>query len=392
MNYILFDDIGIKENLLPLTYFRPVSEIRCGILTLKEKWTSLLDQEISYLTDAYLQEKFPPHIAQDNIYINSSVFPDERLLQEIINLKDKEALFKQEQLIALRSSKHLNVRELKSAVVQKTELNFEMEQIVNLYDIFQKNAAQIEIDFDNITANRTSEQLGESNQVIGTGKIFVEKGARVEASIFNTENGPIYIGRDVTILEGNMIRGPFAVLNNSVVKMGSKIYEGTTLGPNSKVGGELKAVVFFGNTNKGHDGYLGDTVVGEWCNFGAGTNNSNLKNNYSSVKLWHYPSRDFKNTGLQFCGLIMGDHSKCGISTMFNTGTVVGVSANIYGGDYQPKFFPSFKWGGGQLANYRYDRALEVARIMAKRRNYTFDVVDEKLFKNVYKLTQKKEQ
>ena len=237
-----------------------------------------------------------------------------------------------------------------------------------------------------VTRNSLSQELPQTNIKIGKHPVFIEEGAIVEAVIFNTDGGPVYIGKNVKILEGSMIRGPFAGLDNSVVKMGAKIYGGTTLGPNTKVGGEIKEVVFFGNSNKGHDGYLGDSVIAEWCNLGAGTNNSNLKNNYSNVKLWDYTQKDYINTGLQFCGLIMGDHSKCGIATMFNTGTVVGVSSNIFGGDYQPKFFPSFKWGGQQYTDYRYDKAVEVATAVMKRRQIEFDGVEADLFEKVYKL------
>ena len=385
MNYILFDQKRIKKSLLPLTYFRPVSVMRCGILTLKEKWEIFLNQPVYTLSETYLSEKFPVYFEEDNIYINSALLPDEDLLQAIQTLNFNERLVSNNMILAFRAGKlsweAVQNFESKTQVFQKS-----VESIQKTYDIFKKNGEQIQRDFERITQNRLSQKLSLTNTKIGKYPVFLEEGAVVEAVIFNTDDGPVYIGKNVKILEGSMIRGPFAALDNTVVKMGAKIYGGTTLGPNTKVGGEIKDAVFFGNSNKGHDGYLGDSVIAEWCNLGADTNNSNLKNNYSNVKLWDYTQMDFADTGLQFCGLIMGDHSKCGIATMFNTGTVVGVSSNIFGGDYQPKFFPSFKWGGQQYTDYRYDKAVEVAKAVMKRRQKAFDKIEADLFEKVYHL------
>ena len=388
MNYILFDDDIIKKSLLPLTYFRPVSEIRCGILSLKEKWEQALQSPVSALSEAYLQQKFPVKYQPDNIYINSAVFPDDGLMAAIKKLQKTEALVKNDLVLAIRQDQ-LTFKDIQTITVagdNKIEYQGKVNFIKQPYDIFTKNATQIKSDFSLITSGRTGKKLSKTNTVVGKYPVFLEESARVEAVIFNTDDGPVYIGKNVKILEGSMIRGPFAALDNSVVKMGAKIYGGTTLGPNTKAGGEIKDAVFFGNANKGHDGYLGDSVIAEWCNLGAGTNNSNLKNNYSHVKLWNYTQMDFVDTGLQFCGLIMGDHSKCGISTMFNTGTVVGVCSNIFGGGYQPKFFPSFKWGGQQHTDYRYDKAVEVAKAVMKRRQKIFDKTEADLFEKVYNL------
>jgi len=390
MNYILFDQKRIKKSLLPLTYFRPVSVMRCGILTLKEKWEIFLNQPVYTLSETYLSEKFPVYFEEDNIYINSALLPDEDLLQAIQTLNFNERLVSNNMILAFRAGKlsweAVQNFESKTQVFQKS-----VESIQKTYDIFKKNGEQIQRDFERITQNRQSQKLSLTNTKIGKHPVFLEEGAVVEAVIFNTDDGPVYIGKNVKILEGSMIRGPFAALDNTVVKMGAKIYGGTTLGPNTKVGGEIKEAVFFGNSNKGHDGYLGDSVIAEWCNLGADTNNSNLKNNYSNVKLWDYTQMDFADTGLQFCGLIMGDHSKCGIATMFNTGTVVGVSSNIFGGDYQPKFFPSFKWGGQQYTDYRYDKAIEVAKAVMKRRQKAFDKTEADLFEKVYHLVKETE-
>ena len=390
MNYILFDQKRIKKSLLPLTYFRPVSVMRCGILTLKEKWEIFLNQPVYTLSETYLSEKFPVYFEEDNIYINSALLPDEDLLQTIQTLNFNERLVSNNMILAFRAGKlsweAVQNFEGKTQVFQKS-----VESIQKTYDIFKKNGEQIQRDFERITQNRQSQKLSLTNTKIGKHPVFLEEGAVVEAVIFNTDDGPVYIGKNVKILEGSMIRGPFAALDNTIVKMGAKIYGGTTLGPNTKVGGEIKDAVFFGNSNKGHDGYLGDSVIAEWCNLGADTNNSNLKNNYSNVKLWDYTQMDFADTGLQFCGLIMGDHSKCGIATMFNTGTVVGVSSNIFGGDYQPKFFPSFKWGGQQYTDYRYDKAIEVAKAVMKRRQKAFDKIEADLFEKVYHLVKETE-
>jgi UDP-N-acetylglucosamine diphosphorylase/glucosamine-1-phosphate N-acetyltransferase len=390
MNYILFDPKDIRENLLPLTYFRPVSEIRCGILTLKEKWESFLQTGVSVISEKYLQEKYPAFYTDDNIYINASVFPENNLIDRIKKLNYGEKLYSNQKLIAFRSGKILWDEVFETKAIQKS-YDKQTDGISNIYDIFLKNAEQIVKDFERITNGKKSLTLSPDNTVIGKHPVFIEAGAKVKATIFNTEEAPVYIGKDVVILEGSIIRGPFAALDGSVIKMGAKIYGGTTFGPGTKAGGEIKNVVFFGNANKGHDGYLGDSVIAEWCNLGAGTNNSNLKNNYSNVKLWNYIRKDFTDTGLQFCGMIMGDHSKCGIATMFNTGTVIGVSSNIFGSGFQPKFFPSFKWGGQNYTDYRFDKAVEVAEAVMKRRHKNFDKIEQNIFKQVYQLVKQKE-
>ena len=390
MNFILFDNIDVRNNLLPLTYFRPVAEIRCGILTIREKWEKALLQPVSYLTEKYLQEKFPAKYTTDNTYINASLFPDKRLIESILNLKKNDVLVQNSQIIAFRTSE-IDFESAQNFKGNTIEFSPEVDGINHTYDIFNKNHQQIHIDFVNITKNKKTEILSKTNTIIGKFPVFIEKGAKIEACIINAEEGPVYFGENSVILEGSMIRGPFAALEHSVVKMGAKIYGGTTIGPHSKVGGEIQGSVFFGYSNKGHDGYLGNSVIAEWCNLGADTNNSNLKNNYSKVKMWNYPQQNFVDTGLQFCGLIMGDHSKCGIATMFNTGTVVGVNSNIFGGDFQPKFFPSFKWGNQEFVDYRFDKALEVAKAVMKRRNVEFDKKEQKLFEEIYKLTKIKE-
>ncbi len=393
MNYILVDLPLHKENLLPLTYFRPISELRIGIDTIKEKWESFLDEKVSFFTDEYLQEKFPVKFASENIYIASHIIPGDSLVKKIKNLSTNTGLFDENNKIIAYKGNEISRQTFSQLERKKTDENIETPDKINYpWDLVRLNESQILKDFSRITKNKSAEKLSGTNLIIGSHPVFIEKGVKVEACIFNTENGPVYVGQNTLIMEGSMLRGPLAILENSVIKMGAKIYGGTSIGPNSKIGGEVKGSIFLGNANKGHDGYLGDSVIAEWCNLGADTNNSNLKNNYSEVKMWNYPRHDYIPTGMQFMGLIMGDHSKSGISTMFNTGTIVGVSANVFGADFQPKFFPSFKWGNKrEMQDYQFDKALEVAKTVMKRRNKDFDQVEKRLFENIYKLAKQKE-
>jgi UDP-N-acetylglucosamine diphosphorylase/glucosamine-1-phosphate N-acetyltransferase len=386
MNYVLFDDYS-RNHLLPLTFTRPVADIRFGILTIREKWEKLLNEKTSTLTEDYLSGKFPINREKDTILINGSIVPTEDLISKIKNLQTNEALVNEESIIA----QHINADELDASTENENEKITQFEynepclKINNSWDIFSKNGEAIIADFKLITHGRTSEKLDKTNVVIGDGEIFVEKGAKVTASILNTNNGPIYIGKNAEVMEGCVIRGPFALCESAEVKMSAKIYGPTTIGPFSKVGGELNNVVIFGYSNKAHDGFLGNSVIGEWCNLGADTNSSNLKNTYEEVKLWNYPYQSFVPTGLQFCGLIMGDHSKCGINTMFNTGTVVGVNSNIFGSGFQRNFIASFSWGGTQgFAAYDVDKALRVARLVYSRRNIEFTENDEKIMRHIH--------
>jgi UDP-N-acetylglucosamine diphosphorylase/glucosamine-1-phosphate N-acetyltransferase len=387
MNYILFDGFR-RSNLLPLTYLRPVADIRFGILTIREKWEKYLNATTSTLTEGYLRKKFPIREEDDNILINGSVSPNPLLVKEIHALEFGDVLFKGEVIIAFR----LHAGDLekldneKVDEVRMTESQSEILKITNTWNIFSRNGQALEDDFNLITYGRSSVAPGNSNRIIGE-RIFIEQGARIECSTLNASTGPIYIGKDAEIMEGSMIRGPFALCDHATVKMGAKIYGPTTIGPHCKVGGEINNSVFLGYSNKAHDGFMGNSVVGEWCNIGADTNTSNLKNNYENVKLWNYADQTFVETGLQFCGLVMGDHSKCGINTMFNTGTVVGISANIFGAGYQRNFIPSFMWGGvSGYREYHIDRAVDVARRVYERRGLVFGDVDERIFRDVYDL------
>jgi UDP-N-acetylglucosamine diphosphorylase/glucosamine-1-phosphate N-acetyltransferase len=391
MNFILFDD-KIRINLLPLTFTRPVADIRIGILTIREKWEKLLQSKTSTKTEAYLSKKFPLEFAidTDNIWINGSFCPNEKLIEEIKTLKPNELLMDSETIIAANTGNEKTFEPETIVSFVKYESHAKAMRIEHSWDIFSKNGEAIVADFELLTKGRKSLALSKTNQVIGSENIFVEEGAKVECAILNASAGPIYIGKDAEIMEGSVVRGPLALCDHAALKMGAKIYGPTTIGPHSKVGGEVNNAVIFGFSNKGHDGFLGNSVLGEWCNIGADSNNSNLKNNYAEVKLWNYEKERFVNTGLTFCGLIMGDHSKCGINTMFNTGTVVGVNANIFGSGFPRNFVPSFSWGGAAgFTTYKTKDAFEVATRVMERRGLVFNETEQDILTHVFELTEK---
>jgi UDP-N-acetylglucosamine diphosphorylase/glucosamine-1-phosphate N-acetyltransferase len=390
MNFILFDD-NTRSGLLPLTFTRPVADIRIGILTIREKWEKHLNKPISSFTEPYLQKKFPLITGENNTWINSSFCPDDSLVNEISGLKVNQALVSGNILIAINSPERPDFTSADLLPgIRKINSEAKPFRIQNLWDIFSFNGDQINADFKLLTKDRESQPVSQTNQLINSSNIFIEQGAKVECSILNASSGPIYIGRDAEIMEGSIVRGPFALCEHGTLKMGAKIYGPTTVGPYSKVGGEVNNSVIQGYSNKGHDGFLGNSVIGEWCNIGADSNNSNLKNNYADVKLWNYEKQRFVNTGLQFCGLIMGDHSKCGINTMFNTGTVVGVNANIFGSGFPRNFVPSFSWGGAAgFTTYKLQDAFEVAEKVFERRGLVFDDTEKEILTKVFELTEK---
>ena len=379
MNVILFDNNRV--NYYPLSFTRPIAYFRVGIFTIKEKWEQYY-KSVSVKTEDYLSAKFALKVQKDNLWIDARIFPSQALISELNSLRIGEALAKNGTIFAFRNSTFTRDK------LNIIDSNASFNSIENLWDIFLDNDREINSDFE-FLAKRKSQTLNQSNTLIGD-KIFIEKGAKVSCSILNTENGPIYIGKDAEIMEGSLVRGPFAMLNNSVLKMGSKIYGATTLGPFCKVGGEVSNAVFFGYSSKAHDGFLGNSVIGEWCNLGADTNNSNLKNDYAEVKLWNYETESFKNTGLQFCGLIMGDHTKCSINTMFNTGTVVGVSSNIFGSGFPRNFIPSFSWGGASgFSVYKLAKVFDVVEKVFARRKLKFDKVEKDILSHVYDMTKR---
>jgi UDP-N-acetylglucosamine diphosphorylase/glucosamine-1-phosphate N-acetyltransferase len=390
MTIVLFDDSS-RNGLLPLTFTKPVAALRVGILTIAEKWKHALQADYSFLTEQYLQEKFPLKITPLNIFINGSVCPDKSLLEAIDKLAEGEALRSSGNLIAvkLNDSSAAGFNYLESGAYKAIEYPHPFTKINFPENIFMFNDAELRKDFRMITAGRTSAALNSTNTVMGE-DIFVEEGAEADCSTFNTKSGPIYLGRNSQVWEGCHIRGSFALCNDSQVKMGAKIYGMTTVGPFSRVGGEINNSVISGYSSKGHEGFLGNSVLGEWCNIGADSNNSNLKNNYAEVRLWDYQLETFRRTGLQFCGLIMADHAKCAINTMFNTGTVVGVSANIFGAGFPRNFIPDFAWGGPQgLDVYSLNKMWETAEKVCERRNITFSETDKNIMSEVFNLTKK---
>ena len=388
MNYILFDDTTVRNNLLPFTFTRPVADIRIGILTIREKWEKYLKKEVSVKTEEYLSKKFPLVLAkkEDNVWIDASVCPDKKIFDQIKALKPLQALTLHNKVIACNTGAKTmsEVKDFK----KRTEIKNPVFVVEKVTDIFSKNGDALKADFELLTKGKRSQPLSKTNTVLGGKNIFLEKGAKVEGAILNGTTGPVYIAKDAEVMEGSIIRGPFALCEHSALKLGAKIYGPTTIGPHSKVGGEINNSVIFGCSNKAHDGFLGNSVIGEWCNIGADSNNSNLKNNYAEVKIWRYSVRKFVNTGLQFCGLIMGDHSKCGINTMFNTGTVVGVNANIFGAGFPRNFIPDFSWGGPMgFTTYGLPSAFETAEKVFERRGKRFDYIEKNILSHVFEIT-----
>ena len=386
MNYILFD--GPHRNaLLPFTFTRPVADIRVGILTIREKWEKHLGSTTTSITEEYLSDKWPMVEMENNVMINASYLPNEILVEMIKNLEVNQAIFQDEEVVAFFAKEGEEVDFDSFEVIEFTN---DCIKIENTWDIFQKNDVAIREDFELLTEDRYSQPIPKSVNVLSPENIFIEEGAKLEFVTLNASTGPIYIGKNAEIMEGSVIRGPFALCESGRVKLATKVYGATTVGPHSVIGGEVNNSVLFAYSNKGHDGFLGNAVLGEWCNIGADSNNSNLKNNYEEVKLWSYETENFAKTGLQFCGLMMGDHSKCGINTMFNTGTVVGVSTNIFGAGFPRNFVPSFSWGGASgFTTYVTKKAFDTAKIVMARRNVEFSEEDAKILEHVFEETKK---
>ncbi|MEH6679374.1 MAG: GlmU family protein [Sediminicola sp.] len=387
MNYILFDG-PVRNALLPFTFTRPVADIRVGIMTIREKWEMYLGSTTTTITEEYLSVKYPMVEMEENILINASFLPNVELVQLVGALQENEAIFYQGEVVAFYTRD--TDPEVDFGTYDPIHFDGPVLQIQHTWDIFSKNGEALEADFDLLTDGRESAPISATNTVLNPARIFMEEGAKAECCILNANTGPIYIGKNAELLEGSMIRGGFALGEGGVVKMGAKIYGPTTVGPYGKVCGEISNSVIFGYTSKGHDGYLGNSVLGEWCNIGADSNNSNLKNNYEQVRVWSYETEGFAKTGLQFCGMMMGDHSKCGINTMFNTGTVVGVSANIFGAGFPRNFIPSFSWGGAAgLTTFMPEKAFETATVMMARRGFEFNKVEADILEHVFVETKK---
>lgn len=369
--------------MLPLTFTRPVSALRVGILTIAEKWNHHLKTEVSYKTKDYLQVKYPIKHAPETIWINGACLPDAELVDRVQQLRLGEQLVGSNNRLIASYSENL------PDAADTGAINVDNATFVTYpEDIFRLNGVELEKDFDLVTAGRTSGELSNTNRVTGEGRIFLEPGAKVEGAILNPMGGVIYVGEGAEIMEGSLVRGSLGLCEHGALKLGAKVYGPTTVGPWSKIGGEVSNSVILGYSNKGHDGFLGNSVLGEWCNIGADSNNSNLKNNYAEVRLWDYVSGRFRKTGMQFCGLIMADHSKCGINTMFNTGTVVGVSSNLFGAGFPRNYVPSFAWGGSAgFSTYQLNKAFGTADVVMGRRNRALDNVEKDILTHVFELT-----
>jgi UDP-N-acetylglucosamine diphosphorylase/glucosamine-1-phosphate N-acetyltransferase len=392
MNLIFYDG-PLHKKLLPLTFTRPVSKLRVGILTIEEKWIQhLAAPSYSYITQPYLSKKYPLQVAELNYLLLGGVCPNPEIIFQIRELEPDSALIDADNTIIAAC---ITEEKLKSNNYQLENIEFSTyhvskHQIIisRVPDLFLYNEQELKNDFNILTTQKKSAPISSTNQIIGNKElIFAEPGAKCECAILNTQNGPIYLGKNSEIMEGCLIRGGLSLGQESQIKMGAKIYGATTIGPHCKVGGEINNSIILGYSNKAHDGFLGNSVIGEWCNLGADTNNSNLKNNYDYIKIWNYEHRRMENTGLQFCGLIMGDHSKAGINTMFNTGTTVGVCCNIFGGGFPPTFIPSFAWGGAQgLEPFMLNKAFEMIKRVMARRNQKPSELEFEILEAIHKI------
>lgn len=387
MNLVFAETQEGHQQLLPLTYTRPVANLRVGILTIDEKWSRHLSiHQYGYYTQDYLQEKFPLIEAEeDTLWIFNGILPSKSLLKAVHKLATNQVIIHDDQMIIAKGKQNpLHHRDNYQSL--PLDLELEVNQIVHAWDIFRQNGEEIRRDFQLITSNKTTAKISDPHTIVyGQANIFLEEGVKIRAAVLNAEDGPIYIAKNCEIQEGALIRGPFAMGENSIVAMGTKLRGDTSTGPYCKIGGEISNSVFWGFSNKGHDGFLGNSVIGEWCNFGAGTNNSNLKNNYDPVRMWDYGSSQFKHTGLQFCGLIMGDHSKTAIGTNFNTGTTVGIATNIFGNGFPRTIIPSFAWGGSEgFVTHHPRKAFITAGVAMKRRNLELTQTDKDILNHIF--------
>ncbi len=380
---IIFVDPILRDHLKPFCWSRPVASIRIGILTIAEKWTCRLQLPVSYAVPEYLQQKFPLNISEENLLIQANLLPSPSLMEIINSLGKEEFLVSQGDWVAARLSKNQTLDFLANQNTDRFKQQsvdaFMIRKIQHLWEIFQWNDYELKADYEWITRGRKSQSIDGNTKIIGN-QIFIEEGATIHASIINTTTGPVYLGKNAEIMEGCMIRGGLALCENAMLKMGAKIYGATTIGPDSRIGGEVNNSVIQAYSNKAHDGFLGNSVIGEWCNIGADTNNSNLKNNYEEVKLWNYQDKKFKPTGTQFCGLMMGDHAKCGINTMLNTGTVIGYGANVFGDGFPRQYIPEFAWGGASgFTTFHTDKFFQTAQAVMSRRNQSFSNMDKNI-------------
>ncbi|THV62599.1 putative sugar nucleotidyl transferase [Chryseobacterium candidae] len=381
---LVFSDAQYWEDFLPLTFTRPVAAMRCGILTFSERWQKILENtEVSYFTEMYLQEKFKSPEEKESLFLVPNFLPTEIVIQQIKDLKQGEALVYEDELIAAK----INMRGFSLNQIEKmTDIKEDLVFFKRPKDLFTYNHHAIDFDFDLLTKGRTSQELSSTNGFLGDKKdLFIEEGAEIEFSTLNTKTGKIYIGKNTEVMEGCHLRGPIALCDDSKLNLGAKIYGATTIGPHCKVGGEVNNIIIFGYSSKGHEGFVGNSVIGEWCNFGADTNSSNMKNNYGNVKFWNYRTKTFEDTGLQFAGLIVGDHSKTAINTQLNTGTVIGVASNIFKPGFPPNLVENFSWGGlKDDERFKLDKVYEVAERAMARRKVALTEEDKAILKHIF--------
>jgi len=390
-SHILFDDWS-RDHLLPFTFVRPLAELRIGILTIREKWERWMNESFSYITQPYLAKKYRLQTAGENLLINASVTPNAMLVAEIRNLKAGGVLKKGNIVVAacMGEAETLGFDQSFPEGLQQIEVQSDFLRLTRPWQLFIHNREELISDYHLLTDGRRSEKLSGTNNLIRPEFIFAEEGVWMEYATLNAGAGPVYLGKDSVVMEGSMIRGPFGLGTGATVKMGARIYGPTTIGPFCKAGGEITNSILFGFSNKVHEGYLGNSVLAEWCNIGADSNTSNLKNNYDLVKLWDYATGKMEETGLQFCGLMMGDYSRCGINTMFNTGTVVGVSSNVFGAGFAGALIPSFTWGGASgFETYRLDKALETVEKAMAKFSIPLDASDRQIIASVFELTRR---
>lgn len=380
MNTVLFDSKD-RNNFLPLTYTRPMADMRMGMMTFRERWELILANKTSSLTEEYLSKKYPLILESDNLFIHGGLVASQELVERFSKLSSNEGLTFNNELIAYRSSRVITDQ----TELQLSDIGIEVLVLKQVWELFVHNTDVLTSDFKLVTKGRKSAAIPEHCTVINPDQFFIEEGARVSCSVFNASTGPIYIGKESEVMESSTIRGPFSLSEHSIVKMAAKIYGATSIGPYCKVGGEINNSIVFGYSNKGHDGFLGNSVIAEWCNIGADTNTSNLKNDYSITRLWNYDQGKFAHTGRQFCGLIMGDHSKSAINTMFNTATIVGVSSTVFGSGFLKNFIPSFSWGGEKnTTTYLLNKALDTAERVMERRAVELSDDDKEILEVVF--------
>ena len=388
---IILSDAGSHKHLLPLTFTRPVGQIRPAILRIAEGWYVRSGLGVGYRTEPYLATAFPLISTEGTAYeVDAALFPTDDLVSAVMDLRAGQVLTAggRAQAFVVEGEAVPNTMDWVEppAYMRQVPFNGTVIRYDRPWHLFQHAGPAIAHDHKLMTEGRRSASLDALNTVIGDPDlIFLDEGAVVEASILNTRNGPIYIGNGAEVMEGCMVRGPFVLGDHAQLKMGAKIYGPTVIGPGCRIGGEVNNSVIFGHSNKAHDGFLGNSVLGEWCNLGADTNNSNLKNTYGEVQVWSHAEERSVGSGLQFCGAIMGDHSKTGINTMLNTGTVIDVAANVFGAGFPPKHIGSFSWGGaGGSEVHAFDKAVATARRVMQRRDLPLTEPEVEILRHVY--------